>query len=211
MYLTPQVSLGIDWMQATEDRNYSHFAEPRHATDAVTEEGIHIINTHQEKYGADKPMFLYLAYHAGHGPLLPNPRHTEPCKHLTNEWRRDYCGLLFGLGKILLKPPLCLIIDLFCEIDEAIGKVTQHARSVLGDDLVIVVSSDNGASTWEGGLNYPLRSGKFSPFEGNCVLTFKMITVNSLIVFVSRRSSSPMFCHRLFIQWAVFRSWRSSL
>lgn len=50
--------------------------------------------------------------------------------------------------------------------DEAIGRVTRHARAMLGDDLVVVVSSDNGASTWEGGLNYPLRSGKFSPFEG---------------------------------------------
>lgn len=153
MYLTPKVSLGIDWMHATSDRNFSHFAEPRHATDAVTEEGIRLIEAHQEKHGKDKPLFLYLSYHAGHGPLLPHPRHIESCKHLTNAWRRDYCGLLVGL-------------------DEAVGTITRRARTVLGDDLVIVVSSDNGASTWEGGLNYPLRSGKFSPFEGYSIKIF---------------------------------------
>lgn len=60
------------------------------------------------------------------------------------------------------------IMILYCIwfIDEAIGVVTKHARAVLGEDVVVVVSSDNGASTWEGGLNEPLRSGKFSPFEG---------------------------------------------
>ena len=98
MHLTPKVSLGIDWMQAAENRSYRHFAEPRHATDAVTEEGMEIISAHREAHGENKPLFLYLAYHAGHGPLLPHPRHTAQCQHLTNEWRRDYCGLITGLG-----------------------------------------------------------------------------------------------------------------
>ena len=97
--MTPKVSLGIDWMHATEDQNYSHFAEPRHATDAITEEGINVISNHKKRYGDQvKPLFLYLAYHAGHGPLLPHPRHTSACQHLSNPWRRDYCGLIVGLG-----------------------------------------------------------------------------------------------------------------
>lgn len=98
VHLTPKVSLGIDWMHGTEDGNFSHFAEPRHATDAVTEEAVKIISEHKDKYSDDKPLFMYLAYHAGHGPLLPHPRHTGGCQHLTNEWRRDYCGLIVGLG-----------------------------------------------------------------------------------------------------------------
>ena len=61
--------------------------------------------------------------------------------------------------------------------DEAIGTITSHAREVLGEDLVVVVSSDNGASTWEGGLNSPLRSGKFSPFEGLWALVLGWLTV----------------------------------
>lgn len=51
VHLTPKVSLGIDWMRATSDRNFTHFAEPRHATDAVTEEGMRIINSHAEGKG----------------------------------------------------------------------------------------------------------------------------------------------------------------
>merc|ERR1711971_1199369 len=37
---------------------------------------------------------------------------------------------------------------------------------ILGDDTIIVVSSDNGGSVWFGGLNAPLRSGKHTSFEG---------------------------------------------
>ena len=31
---------------------------------------------------------------------------------------------------------------------------------------MVVVTPDNGASVWFGGLNAPLRSGKLTPFEG---------------------------------------------
>ena len=31
---------------------------------------------------------------------------------------------------------------------------------------MVVVTPDNGGSTWFGGLNAPLRSGKLTPFEG---------------------------------------------
>jgi arylsulfatase A-like enzyme len=51
-------------------------------------------------------------------------------------------------------------------LDEAVGILVASARELLGDNIVVIFSSDNGASTWEGGLNYPLRSGKFAPFEG---------------------------------------------
>ena len=63
-------------------------------------------------------------------------------------------------------------------IDEAIGSISKHAHATLGEDLVIVVSSDNGASVWEGGLNSPLRSGKFSPFEGILLLVFLFFWTN---------------------------------
>ena len=51
-------------------------------------------------------------------------------------------------------------------LDSAINEVTQNARTILGEDTVIVVSSDNGGSVWYGGMNYPFRSGKQTPLEG---------------------------------------------
>ena len=51
-------------------------------------------------------------------------------------------------------------------LDKAIGKLVDEARSLLGEDTVLVVTPDNGGSVWFGGLNAPLRSGKLTPFEG---------------------------------------------
>ena len=51
-------------------------------------------------------------------------------------------------------------------LDQAIKEVTDQAKDKLGDNTVIVVSSDNGANPWLGGMNAPFRSGKLSPFEG---------------------------------------------
>ena len=51
-------------------------------------------------------------------------------------------------------------------LDQAINEVTMKALDILGDNTVVVVSSDNGGSVWFGGMNAPFRSGKLTPFEG---------------------------------------------
>ena len=92
-------------------------------------------------------MFLYLSYTAAHSPLQPEPESAAKCTHIPHLWRRQFCGMVVGL-------------------DTAIARVTEAAKSKLGDDTVIVVSSDNGGSVWFGGSNQPLRSGKLNVFEG---------------------------------------------
>jgi hypothetical protein len=77
-------------------------------------------------------------------------------------------------------------ILLYCYTDEAVGTITRHARQVLGDDVVVVVSSDNGGSVWEGGLNFPLRSGKFSSFEGTTTTT---TTTTTTIIITTELTS----------------------
>ena len=51
-------------------------------------------------------------------------------------------------------------------LDHAINEIANKAADILGDDTVIVVSSDNGGSVWFGGMNVPFRSGKLNQFEG---------------------------------------------
>ena len=51
-------------------------------------------------------------------------------------------------------------------LDQAINEIVRNAAQILGEDIVIVVSSDNGGSVWFGGMNAPFRSGKVTPFEG---------------------------------------------
>ena len=65
----------------------------------------------------------------------------------TFTYRRQFCGMVVGL-------------------DHAINEVTNKAREILGDNTVVVVSSDNGASVWFGGMNAPFRAGKLTQFEG---------------------------------------------
>ncbi len=52
-------------------------------------------------------------------------------------------------------------------LDIAVDSVIGEARTVLGENTVVIFQSDNGASTWLGGLNGPLRSGKTTSFEGD--------------------------------------------
>lgn len=61
---------------------------------------------------------------------------------------------------------LCIDTVFFIFTDEAIKNISAAILDFLGEDTVLVVSSDNGASPWEGGMNAPFRGGKYSPFEG---------------------------------------------
>ena len=87
------------------------------------------------------------SYNAAHSPLQSEPEWEQKCDHIPHLWRRQFCGMVVGL-------------------DQAIADVVESARATLGDNTVVVVSPDNGGSTWYGGLNAPLRSGKLTPFEG---------------------------------------------
>lgn len=105
-----------------------------------------MISFHREQY-FDQPLFLYVAYTAAHSPLQPMPRHETNCLHIKHLWRRQFCGMVAGL-------------------DEGMRNLTQTILSDLGSDTILIFSSDNGGSTWFGGLNYPYRGGKSTPLEG---------------------------------------------
>eukprot|EP01126_Amoeba_proteus_P027132 TRINITY_DN2690_c0_g1_i2.p1 TRINITY_DN2690_c0_g1~~TRINITY_DN2690_c0_g1_i2.p1 ORF type:complete len:630 (-),score=132.95 TRINITY_DN2690_c0_g1_i2:126-2015(-) len=146
MHLEPWTVMARDWVQATEDGNYSHYLETRHSTQAITTEAQRQIREHALK-NSSKPLFLYVAFTAAHSPLQPMTEHAEKCKHIPHQWRRDFCGMVVG-------------------IDEAVKNITRTVRRKLGKNTLLLLSSDNGGSTWFGGLNQPLRSGKTTPFEG---------------------------------------------
>ena len=94
-----------------------------------------------------KPLFLYVSYNAPHTPYQPKPEWKKKCGHIKHQWRRNHCAMVVGL-------------------DIEIPRVIRAAQRILGKNTVVVFSSDNGGSVWEGGLNAPLRGGKFTTFEG---------------------------------------------
>lgn len=145
MYETPwDKPLMIDWVKEFNNGTYFHYAEPNHATESISNEAIKVIKSYKD---SEKPLFLYLAYTAAHSPLQPLKRHQEKCDHIPHLWRRQFCGMVVGL-------------------DEGIQNVTESAIRTFGDNLIIVVTSDNGGSPWFGGMNSPLRGSKNTPFEG---------------------------------------------
>jgi len=144
MWLDPWDFYGLDWVEAHENKTFKHGLNETHATKLQTAAAVKKIEEHKEK---ENPLFLYVSYTAAHSPLQPDPEYEAKCLHIPHLWRRQFCGLVVGL-------------------DAGIGQITKAARENLGEDTIIVVSSDNGGSTLFGGLNQPLRSGKLNQFEG---------------------------------------------
>eukprot|EP00602_Paraphysomonas_sp_CaronLab_P008113 CAMPEP_0185030054 /NCGR_PEP_ID=MMETSP1103-20130426/16788_1 /TAXON_ID=36769 /ORGANISM="Paraphysomonas bandaiensis, Strain Caron Lab Isolate" /LENGTH=625 /DNA_ID=CAMNT_0027565023 /DNA_START=171 /DNA_END=2048 /DNA_ORIENTATION=- len=143
-YELPFEPLTVDWVHAYANGSYNHYAEPRHATEAITQDAIDVISKHG---GKPNPLFLYVAYTAAHSPLQPLPRHEPPCAHIPHLWRRQFCGMVRGL-------------------DEGIYNLTEAMKQHLGENTILYVLSDNGGSTWFGGSNTPYRGGKSTPLEG---------------------------------------------
>jgi arylsulfatase A-like enzyme len=136
----------IDWVVQYQNGSFRHFAEPLHATEAITKESMKTISRHASN-GVNNPLFLYVPFTAAHSPLQPMPRHAQRCHHIPHPWRREFCGMVVGL-------------------DEAIQNITEHARKELGENTIVIVASDNGGSPWFGGMNVPLRGSKITPLEG---------------------------------------------
>ncbi len=143
--------LAIDWIAEHANGSFAHYAEPRHSTEAITVAAQDAIRSHAAAIALspdrDSPLFLFVAYTAGHSPLQPMPGHIEKCAHIPHLWRRQYCGLVVGM-------------------DEGVRNLTATALAELGPNTVMVVTSDNGGSPWFGGMSEPLRGAKATPLEG---------------------------------------------
>jgi len=170
MWKSPVKVMGVDWGKSLENGTYVHMAEPRHATIAITDEAV----TRMKEHKKDKPLFLYVSYNAAHSPLQPEPDWEAECSHIPHLWRRQYCGMVVGL-------------------DKAIGRLVKEARNSLGEDTVVVVTPDNGASVWFGGLNAPLRAGKLTPFEGGVRVPAFALDLSGQYVMTGGAEHSYMF------------------
>jgi len=168
----PWDHFSLDWIRAFENGTYHHYAEPRHTTEALTDEAVEVMRRHvfeeQQQSTESRPLFLYVAYvyilfehlchlncvtrtshryTAAHAPLESLKTDLEKCDHFTHSRRRHFCGLMVGL-------------------DRNVDRLAKESERILGRNTLFIFSSDNGGATFFGGLNAPLRSGKTMPFEG---------------------------------------------
>jgi len=117
-----------------------------------------VINNFVENQQEDDRLFLYMAHQVVHEPLqLPdNDNYVQRCEGVTDPMRYIYCAMM-------------------SELDDAIAAQVALLQSTgLWDNTMLIVTTDNGGmcnysssvAFTSVGVNYPLRAGKFTLFEG---------------------------------------------
>jgi arylsulfatase A-like enzyme len=135
---------GVNWM-----RENNHEIDPKgHATDLFTDWTLEYLNA-QEKQ--EKPFFLLLTYNAPHDPVQP-----------PQEWLR---GIQEREQNTTLKRQK--MIAFVEHLDYNVGRILdQLNNSDLGDNTIVVFTSDNGGALQYGASNKPFSGGKGDFFEG---------------------------------------------
>ncbi|MEM9160735.1 MAG: sulfatase-like hydrolase/transferase [Verrucomicrobiota bacterium] len=142
------------WTHLRHGNNYMRrnmeVIEPEgHATDLFTDWTIESLKSYAENPG--RPFFHFLAYNAPHSPVQP-----------PQEW----------LDRVLAREPeitrrRAKMVAFVEHLDDAIGKVIQSLDALgLGDDTIVVFTSDNGGRIHYGATNGALRSDKGHVYEG---------------------------------------------
>ena len=127
--------------------NYSSHLFAREAITIIQEHAAASTSDQQQQ---QKPLFLYLAYAAVHGPWQVPAKYEAPyLQHVANGvkgWNRQkatYAGMLTAA-------------------DETLGTIIEALKhnGNMWDDTVLIYTSDNGAAKNRGGSNYPHQGWK---------------------------------------------------
>lgn len=103
-----------------------------------------------------KPFFLYYSMQNVHYPLQAPEHYKIKYNWIKDPARRNYAAMISIM-------------------DEAVGDLVKLLKfRNLWDDTLLIVTADNGGETRSGGNNFPLRSQKWSLYEGG-------VHVNSFI------------------------------
>lgn len=149
-YFTRESHGVIDWQ-----RDNKEVREEGYNTRLLGEDAVKLIGAHDSK----KPLFLYLAFTAAHTPYQALPEYLERYKHIEDETRRTYAGMI-----------ACM--------DDEIGKVISALEEKkMRENTIIIFHSDNGGTrdarmTGEGNVkkvpcdNGELKGGKGQLYEG---------------------------------------------
>lgn len=134
------------------------------------------IEQHATSEGKDTPLFMYLPFQNVHAPLEAeaSDMSAEPCASIADANRKTFCGMARAA-------------------DRAIGQIQSKLNSLFpNDDIVTVISGDNGGMPGAAGNNCPeygkgglcLRGHKGGLYEGgvrnNALLCSKTLVPDAM-------------------------------
>lgn len=139
---------GYNTMNMTE-----YYGSDTHLTEAITLEAIKALDFPVKN---NIPFYLYMAHHAVHTPIQPDPRFTQ--RYLDeglDQGQASFASLVEG-------------------VDKSLGDLLDYLdANGIADNTIIIFLSDNGGNSvnkGKGGIphtqNSPLREGKASCYEG---------------------------------------------
>lgn len=123
-------------------------------TDRLGREGVNFIERNK-----GRPFFLYLAFHAPHGPIQTIDKYYRRFPGISNETHRIYAAMISAL-------------------DDWVGAILHELRAHgLEKRTLVIFTSDNGAakpSDIDGKRNFPLIGHKRNLYEGGIRVPYLM-------------------------------------
>ena len=135
---------GVNWM-----RENNQVINPKgHATDLFTDWTLEYL---REQNKQEKPFFLFLTYNAPHDPVQP------PQEWLSKIQNKEQ-------NSTLKRQKMIAFVE---HLDYNVGRILdQLNNSDLGENTIVVFTSDNGGALQYGAINNPFTGGKGDFFEG---------------------------------------------
>ena len=134
-------------------RNGNIIEEKTYLTDKIADESVKWLSGNYQS----GPFFMYLPFSAPHTPFQAKKEIYDLYAHVQDENKRVYYAMIHSL-------------------DEAVGKLLDKLDALkLTENTLIFFLSDNGGAVYTHAAdNSPLKSGKFSNFEGGINIPFLM-------------------------------------
>lgn len=101
-----------------------------------------------EQHDPNQPLYIYLAWNNVHSPNQAPQNYLDVHKDISNKGRQGLAAMVSALD------------------DQLTAVVDKFKEKGMWDNTILVFSTDNGGNLGGSGINYPLRGGKYTFWQG---------------------------------------------